>query len=86
MLAAALGIAVRRLIPLVQAEVRCSRAALPDLVEQLLGPRRAVAGASTSASTLALDLSTLKQVVAENLESARDLSLRLLAGRAKRRR
>jgi len=78
MLAAALGIALV-VIPLVQAEVTMLARMLPDLAERF-SVHVAPWLRENFGLEIALDLSTLKQVIVDNLESARELGLRLLAG------
>ena len=78
MLAAALGIAFV-VIPLVQAEVTILARMLPDLAERF-STHVAPWLRENFGFEIALDLSTLRQVIVDNLESARELGLRLLSG------
>lgn len=67
------------LIPLVQAEVVLVANRVPELLGQVES-RLAPWLLEHFGITLALDLESVKALVGENLESARDLSLQLLAG------
>ncbi len=67
------------LIPLVQGEVAQAAKKLPALFAQALA-QLAPWIEQHFGITLSLDLETIKTLVAENAESARDLSLRLLSG------
>lgn len=67
------------LIPLVQAEVALASKRLPDLFAQA-GERLVPWVERTFGVTLALDLATVKAVIADNLESVRDVGLRVLSG------
>jgi predicted PurR-regulated permease PerM len=67
------------LIPLVQAEVVLAAQRLPDLIGQGVA-RLSPWLESQFGITLAFDLASLKTLVTENLDSARDLSLHLLSG------
>ena len=78
MLAATLGIAFV-VIPLVQAEITLLARRLPDLAEGF-SVHVAPWLRENLGLAVALDLSTLKQVITDNLESARELGLRLLSG------
>ena len=79
----AFGIAIAGLllvlIPLVQAEVALASKRLPDLFAQA-GARLVPWVERTFGVTLALDLATVKAVIADNLESVRDVGLRVLSG------
>ena len=79
----AFGIAIAGLllvlIPLVQAEVALASKRLPDLFAQA-GARLVPWVERTFGVTLALDLTTVKAVIADNLESVRDVGLRVLSG------
>ena len=67
------------LIPLVQAEVPLAAKRLPEIVERAY-TRIAPWLEQTFGITVALDLNSLKALVAENLDDARDLSLHVLSG------
>jgi predicted PurR-regulated permease PerM len=67
------------LIPLVQAEVALASKRLPDLFAQA-GARLVPWVERTFGITLALDLATVKAVIADNLESVRDVGLHVLSG------
>ncbi|MEO8509044.1 MAG: AI-2E family transporter [Betaproteobacteria bacterium] len=67
------------LIPLVQAEVLLAGKRIPDLVERAY-TRIAPWLEQTFGVTLAFDLNSLKTLVAENLDDARDISLHVLSG------
>ena len=67
------------LVPLVQAEVSLVMKRMPELFTHGERTAAAVAGAQLGI-TIALDLATIREVLAENIESVRDLVLRLLAG------
>ncbi len=67
------------LIPLVQAEVLLAAKRLPELVERAY-TRIAPWLEQTFGVTLAFDLNSLKALVAENLDDARDISLHVLSG------
>jgi predicted PurR-regulated permease PerM len=79
----AFGIAIAGLllvlIPLVQAEVALASKRLPELFAQA-GARLVPWVERTFGVTLALDLATVKAVIADNLESVRDVGLRVLSG------
>jgi predicted PurR-regulated permease PerM len=79
----AFGIAIAGLllvlIPLVQGEVALASKRLPDLFAQA-GARLVPWVERTFGVTLALDLATVKAVIADNLESVRDVGLRVLSG------
>jgi predicted PurR-regulated permease PerM len=67
------------LIPLVQAEVMLASRRLPELLARA-GGRFLPWVEQTFGVTIALDLATVKAVLADNLESVRDVGLRLLSG------
>lgn len=67
------------LIPLVQAEVSLASKRLPELLSAA-GGRLLPWVERTFGITLALDLATLRSVLADNLESVRDVGLRVLSG------
>ena len=67
------------LIPLVQAEVVLAAQRLPDLIGQGVA-RLSPWLEAQFGITLAFDLASLKTLVTENLDSAKDLSLHLLSG------
>lgn len=67
------------LVPLIQAEVSLVARRLPDLVGQLVDDFLPLV-AQNLGMPIALDLETLKSAVASNLESVRELGLRLLSG------
>jgi predicted PurR-regulated permease PerM len=67
------------LIPLVQAEVMLAAKRLPELGAQATGAISPWLQQQFGV-TLALDFESLKALVSENMDDARDLSLRLLAG------
>jgi len=67
------------LIPLVQAEVLLAVKRLPELGAQAMG-RITPWIQQQFGITVALDFASLKTLVAENMDEARDLSLQLLAG------
>jgi predicted PurR-regulated permease PerM len=67
------------LIPLVQAEVSLAGKRLPELLSAA-GGRLLPWVERTFGVTLALDLATLRSVLADNLESVRDVGLRVLSG------
>lgn len=67
------------LIPLVQAEVALASKRLPDLFAQA-GGRLVPWVEQTFGVKVALDLATVKAVIADNLESVRDVGLRVLSG------
>lgn len=67
------------LIPLVQAEVVLAAKRLPELLGQFTA-RVAPWLEQQFGITLALDLESIKALVTENMDDARDLSLHLLAG------
>ena len=67
------------LIPLVQSELTLAARRIPDLVSQ--GIARVSPWLEQQLGiTIALDLASLKALVADNMEDARDLSLSLLSG------
>jgi predicted PurR-regulated permease PerM len=67
------------LIPLVQSEVSLAARRIPDLVSQ--GVARISPWLEQQLGiTIALDMASLKALVADNMEDARDLSLSLLSG------
>ena len=67
------------LIPLIQSEVLLAAKRLPDWLGQLTA-RIAPWVEQQFGISLALDLDSVKAMVAENMDDARDLSLHLLAG------
>jgi len=67
------------LIPLLQSEILLAAKRLPDWLAQLTA-RVAPWLEQQLGITLALDLDSVKAMVAENMDDARDLSLHLLAG------
>ena len=79
----AFGIAIAGLfivlIPLVQAEVALASRRLPELLART-GGHVLPWIEQTFGVTIALDLATVKAVLADNLESVRDLGLRVLSG------
>lgn len=67
------------LVPLVQAEVSLVMERMPELFT--LASERLLPWLDTQFGiTLALDLATIREVLADNIESVRDVGLRLLAG------
>lgn len=67
------------LVPLVQAEVALAVKRLPELFERAAA--RVVPWANEHLGlTLALDLATLRAVIAENLDSVRDVGIKVLSG------
>jgi predicted PurR-regulated permease PerM len=79
----AFGIAIAGLfivlIPLVQAEAALAAKRVPDLLAQA-GNRIVPWLEQTLRITIALDIDTLKALVADHLDSVRDLGLRVLSG------
>jgi predicted PurR-regulated permease PerM len=67
------------LIPLVQSEVTLAARVIPDLVSQGIA-RISPWLEQQFGFTIALDMASLKSLVAENMDDARDLSLSLLSG------
>jgi predicted PurR-regulated permease PerM len=67
------------LIPLVQSELTLAAKRIPDLVSQGIA-RVSPWLEQQFGITIALDLASLKALVADNMEDARDLSLSLLSG------
>jgi predicted PurR-regulated permease PerM len=67
------------LIPLVQSEVMLAAKRVPDYLGQL-NTRLAPWIEQTFGVTVALDVGSLKSLVAENMDDARELSLQLLSG------
>ena len=67
------------LMPLVQAEVMLASKRLPELLARA-GSRVLPWVEQTFGITIALDLATLKSVLADNLESVRDVGMKLLSG------
>lgn len=67
------------LIPLVQSELTLAARRIPDLVSQGIA-RVSPWLEQQFGITIALDLASLKALVADNMEDARDLSLSLLSG------
>jgi len=67
------------LIPLVQSEVTLAARRIPDLVSQGLA-RISPWLEQQFGITIALDMASLKALLAENMDDARDLSLSLLSG------
>jgi predicted PurR-regulated permease PerM len=67
------------LVPLVQAEVSTLVARSPDILAQLMG-QVAPWLEERFGVTLALDFDTVRAFIAENAQSAQDLSLKLLSG------
>ncbi|HQU49984.1 MAG TPA: AI-2E family transporter [Casimicrobiaceae bacterium] len=67
------------LVPLVQAELGLAMKKLPDLAGRLLADLAPWVERNLGI-TLAFDLATMRELLAENVESAKELSLRLLSG------
>ncbi|MFO1414420.1 MAG: AI-2E family transporter [Burkholderiales bacterium] len=67
------------LIPLVQAEVTLAASRLPELVAKLVA-RLTPWLQETFGVTVTFDMDSLKKLIAENMDEARDLSLQVLAG------
>ena len=68
------------LIPLVQTEVVLAAKRFPELVGEAMSQDRTPGCEQQFGITVAFDLQSLKSLVTENMDDARDLSLQLLAG------